>query len=251
MSAPHWRWLLAWMPALTGCSALHSESGRTDWQPLFTGTDLTGWEVKCVPADAGRSFWRVDDGTILADSMDCKEHDYVWLCTTREYSDFVLRLKFQAYRDSPGNSGIQIRSHYDEEAGYLDGPQVNIHPPGPWRTGMIWDETRGNRRWLYPDVGRGNWVDPSMAVAGLTFVYTDEGNGWNDLEISAVGCRMRAVLNGVEVMNYDGTGILDDAIHRERKVGTRGVIALQIHKNDQLRIRFKDVFLKDLTDRQQ
>jgi hypothetical protein len=200
--------------------------------------------VKCKPADKEKTLWKVDDGTILADSMDSKGHDYVWLATEREYANFVLRLKFQAYRDSPGNSGVQLRSRYDEKAGYLDGPQVDIHPPGPWRTGMIWDETRGSQRWLYPQVPKGKWVDPSMANPKLKFLYGPDG--WNDLEITADGPRLRAVLNGVTVMDYDGSGVLDDAVHRKRGVGERGVIALQIHRGDRLRIRFKDLQVREL-----
>lgn len=246
----------AWLGCLLllsvwGCAATDAAREAPVWRSLFDGTDLSGWEVKCKPADAHREFWKVDSKTILADSMGCKGHDYVWLATKREYSDFVLKLRFQAYRDSPGNSGVQVRSRYDDSVGYLDGPQVDINPPGTWRTGMVWDETRGNQRWLYPDVPRGKWVDASMAVAGLTFVYADEGNGWNDLEITAMGTRLRAVLNGVEVMKYDGAGVLDDAVHRERGVGERGVVALQIHKGDQLRIRFKDILLKDLSSGRQ
>jgi hypothetical protein len=68
--------------------------------------------------------------------MGCKDHDYVWLATEDTYSDFILRLKFQAYRDSPGNSGVQIRSRYDDAAAYLDGPQVDINPAGAWRSAV-------------------------------------------------------------------------------------------------------------------
>ncbi len=215
------------------------------WRPLFDGKSLDGWTVKCKPQDAGKAFWKVDQGTILADSMSSSGHDYVWLCTDKEYSDFVLRLEFQAYRDSPGNSGVQIRSRYDDTAGWLDGPQVDINPPGPWRTGMIWDETRGVQRWLYPDIPAGKWVDESMAPPGLRFLYSDEGSGWNDLEIVAVGTHFQAVLNGVTVMNYNGTGVLDDAVHAQRQVGRKGVIALQIHKGDKLRIRFNDIRIRE------
>ena len=170
---------------LSGCAATKPTRDAA-WQPLFNGHDLTGWVVKCNPTDADRTFWKVDGGTILADSMGCKEHDYVWLATTREYADFALRLKFQAYRDSPGNSGVQIRSRYDDAAHFLDGPQIDINPPGPWRTGMIWDETRGSSRWLSPNVPKGKWVDESMSAKDLKFVYADEEPGWNDLEIEAV-----------------------------------------------------------------
>jgi len=218
------------------------------WVSLFNGKDLTGWVVKCKPSDAGKQFWSVENRTILADSMAEKEHDYIWLLTEREYGDFILRLRFQAYRDNPGNSGVQIRSRYDDQAGWLDGPQVDINPPGPWRTGMMWDETRDNKCWLYPDVPKGEWVDPSMAPEGMVFYYSDEGPGWNDLEIKAVGTIVTAHLNGVKITDYDGTGVLDDDIHKARNVGLSGHIALQIHTGDLLKIRYKDIYIKDLSN---
>ena len=219
-----------------------------NWVSLFNGKDLAGWVVKCKPADAGKQFWRVEDGTILADSMTDKEHDYIWILTEQEYGDFVLRLHFQAYRDNPGNSGVQIRSRYDDQAGWLDGPQIDINPPGPWRTGMIWDETRDVKCWLYPDVPKGEWVDPSMAPPEMVFYYNDEGPGWNELEIKAVGTKVTAHLNSVLVTEYDGSGVLDDDVHKARNVGLLGHIALQIHTGDLLKIRYKDIYIKNLSN---
>jgi hypothetical protein len=152
-------------------------------------------------------------------------------------------VNFQAFRDIPGNSGVQIRSRYDDRAGWLDGPQVDIHPPGPWRTGMIWDETRGAAGWLHPSVPKGKWVNQLMANPDLAFHYDDDAPSWNSLEIRAVGPSISVILNGISVTSYDGTGVLDDRIHQERGVGTRGHIALQIHTGDQLKIRFKDILL--------
>ena len=47
-------------------------------------------------------------------------------------------------------------------------------------------------------------------------------------------------------MEYDGTGVLDDDIHKERNVGAKGVIALQIHRGHQFKVRFKDIRIKEL-----
>jgi len=238
--------MFAAMVSLAGCAS-SGDIAAQEWKPLFNGRDLTGWTVKCKPADRNKDFWKVEDGTIVADSMDHKGHDYVWLVTDREYSDFLLRLRFQAFRENPGNSGIQIRSRYDDEAGWLDGPQIDIHPSGPWRTGMIWDETRDSGRWLYPAVPKGQWVDPSMAKPDLLFHYADDEPAWNTLEIRAVGATITAVLNGITVTRYDGAGTLDDDTHRTHDVGLRGHIALQIHTGDQLRIRFRDIALQELS----
>ena len=237
---------LGLLAALAGsCSSTKPPDPGRHWQSLFNGKDLSGWTVKCKPADQDKVCWKVEDGTIVADSMNVGKHDYIWLVSDQEYSDFVLRLKFQAFRGNPGNSGVQIRSRYDDQAGWLDGPQVDINPPGPWRTGMIWDETRGVQRWLYPAVPKGQWVNESMARPGLKFYYSDEGDGWNELEISARGLKLQAVLNGVTLMEYDGDGGLNDAIHKQRNVGERGHLALQIHTGDKLRIRFKDIAIQD------
>ncbi|NIT57587.1 MAG: DUF1080 domain-containing protein [Phycisphaerae bacterium] len=233
--------------SITGCDSQRFSTKGKEWKSLFNGKDLSGWIVKCKPGDRDKEFWSVENGTILADSMGRKKHDYVWLVTKKEYSDFILRLRFQAYRGSPGNSGVQIRSRYDDEAGWLDGPQVDINPPGPWRTGMIWDETRGVKHWLYPKVPKGKWVDKSMANQELIFYYSGEEPSWNELEITAVGTRLSASLNGVIVMEYDGEGVLNDDIHKSRNVGLNGHIALQIHTNDELKIRFKDIYIKDMS----
>lgn len=221
-----------------------AENAAGEWQTLFNGKDLAGWVVKCKESDQSKTFWKVEDGTIVADSMADGQHDYVWLLTEKEYGDFVLRLKFQAFKDSPGNSGVQIRSRYDDAEFWLNGPQVDINPPDPWRTGMVWDETRGNQRWLYPEIPKGTWVKPEMAKPGIRFYYNTDQPAWNDLEITARGTKLKAVLNGVTVMEYDGTGVLDDETHRQRRVGMRGHLALQIHIKDRLRIKFKDIQIK-------
>ena len=230
------------MAALALLAAHAAAAG--DAVPLFNGRDLDGWVVKGRSNDVAQGFWRVEDGCIVADSMGHASHDYVWLVSAQEYGDFDLELEFQAFRDSPGNSGVQLRSRYDEAAFFLDGPQVDIHPPGPWRTGMIWDETRGSSRWLWPPVGKGQWVDASMAASNRVWRYSDEGDGWNRLAISAHGLHLRAVLNGVTVMDWDGTGVLDDDVHRARGVGGRGHLALQIHRNDRLHIRFRNIRIR-------
>jgi len=223
---------------------LHLSADEKEWQSLFNGENLKGWTIKKLPKDE-HDFWHVVDGAIEANSMGHPDHDYVWLLTENEYDDFILQLQFQAFRSSPGNSGVQIRSRYDDKAGWLDGPQIDIHPPAPWRTGMIWDETRGNKRWLYPEIPDGKWVDSTMAVPDLTFYYSNDNPFWNTLEITAQGSRLSAVLNGVTVMKWNGQSVLDDSTHQKYNVGMKGHIALQIHTNDELQIRFKDIRIKN------
>lgn len=216
---------------------------------LFNGKDLSGWNVQCQPADKAKIFWKVDNGTILCDSMGRKDHNYVWLLTDREFGDFELRLKFQAYQDSPGNSGLQFHSRFDALAngGWLDGPQVDIHPPGPmnWRTGFIYDETRDEKRWIFPNLKDWN-MDPKFKPKRHVFKYAGDGDGWNDLVLICRGTQIKTVLNGVVVTDWDGAGVLDNAFHVKHNVGRVGHFGLQLHSGDELRIRFKDISVREL-----
>ncbi len=226
------------------------------WKSLFNGENLQGWSVRCIEQDNDKDFFVVEAGALLASSMGSTEHDYMWLQSDEEYADFELRLKFQPCRDSPGNSGIQIRSRYDEKAkidvqgqpvrGWLDGPQVDINPPGPWRTGLIYDETRGHQRWINPSLE--NWAIDSATYAPPKVVqyYANEGPGWNDLTIICKGSHIQTIVNNILISDYDGSGVLDDEAHQKYKVGMKGHILFQIHKRDQVKIRFKDIEIREL-----
>ena len=66
------------------------------------------------------------------------------------------------------------------------------------------------------------------------------------MEITAQGTRIKSVLNGTTVVDYDGAGVLDDELHRQANIGMTGMIGLQIHSDDQLKLRFKDIRIKEL-----
>lgn len=233
--------------ALTAAAAAPETNG---WMSLFDGRTLDGWRVCCTAPDTNKVFWRAEEGAIVCDSTGRPEHDYVWLLTERTFSDFELELRFQAFRGVPGNSGVQIRSRYDASpsaprGGWLDGPQIDIHPPAPWRTGLIYDETRGVQHWIHPKLP-GSAIEPRPTPPGWTFRYADEGDGWNRLRIECRGTRIVTALNGVTISDFDGAGVLDDEVHRTRGTGMDGHIALQLHTRDQLKIRFKDIRVRPL-----
>lgn len=246
------------MPSIaTLCIALFSLSlvllpdsagaAEREWVSIFNGKNLDGWVVKCRPGDNDkRGYWSVVDGAITARTPPRSNHHYIWLLTEQEYGDFELQLKIQTTANTTGNSGIQVRSRYDEEAGWLDGPQVDIHPPGPWRCGFIYDETREAKVWLWPDVGRPANAQPSHAPKGWQWFHAGGDDRWNDVHIYCQGTRITTMVNGVAVADYDGRGRLDDAAHRKHGVGLTGRIGLQIHPGKQLLIRFKDLAVRAL-----
>ena len=173
-----------------------------DFEALFNGEDLTGWLIKAKPEDTVKNYWTVENEAIIVNSIGDKNHDYVWLVSTREFSNFELQVKFAVYKSSPGNSGVQLRSRYDDEEYWLDGPQIDIHPPLPWRTGFIYDETRGERRWIYPDLPAEQEVDESLRNNEVPLVYSDDEEQWNQLEIYADGNKIQAWLNGDKITDF-------------------------------------------------
>jgi hypothetical protein len=218
-----------------------------EWTSLFNGRNLDGWVVKCLPQDNDkRGYWKVVDGTITAETPPDSKHNYIWLLTEKEYGDLELGMKVQTYASSTGNSGIQVRSRYDDEAGWLNGPRVDINPPGTWRNGFIYDETKGVQVWLWPDVGRPANAKPEHAPEGWKWFHADDKEAWNDVHIVCRGTKINTVINGVTVADYDGTGRLDDEAHRAHNVGMKGHIALQIHSGRHLLIRFKDIEVREL-----
>jgi CubicO group peptidase (beta-lactamase class C family) len=224
-----------------------AEGFAQEWTSLFNGRDLTGWTVKCQPQDRDKTFWKVEDGAILCDSTGRQDHNYVWLVSDQEFADFELRLKFQAYADSPGNSGLQFRSRFDDvvSGGWMNGPQVDIHPPTSmsWRTGLIYDETREERRWIFPSLPDSR-MPPEFAPPRHVFKYANDG--WNELTLVCQGTRVRTILNGIVRTDWQGAGVLDNEAHQQHNVGRTGHFALQLHSGDELKIRFKGIELKTL-----
>jgi hypothetical protein len=212
---------------------------------LFDGKTLKGWHVSAKPADRDKGFWKVENGLVTCDSRGRADHNYVWLMTDNEYADFDLTLKIRSFRESAGNSGVQVRSRYDEAAGWLDGPQIDVNPPAAWRTGLIYDETREVKRWIFP-VTKDWRIDESSAPKQWKWKHSDEGDGWNDLRVVCRGTSIKTWVNRLPAADFKGEGVLDDEAPRKHNVGLKGHIALQLHIKDDLYIQYKDIVVRTL-----
>ncbi len=208
---------------------------------IFNGENLSGWNVNCVDKDRDKVHWfSVTDSMIEIKTE--KEHRYMWLTyTAEEFTDFHFKCRFQAYEDLRGNSGIQFRSRYDTitSGGWMNGPQADIHPRGPWRTGSLYDETENDRGWLAGG-------DRSSSPEGLEFFYSTDTPAWNEYEIIASGTRVKTVLNGMVIQDVDLPS-LNNQNHQEKNVGMRGHFSLQVHSGSAVHISFKDVFVRSLS----
>ena len=231
-----------------------TECTNQEWEALFNGENLEGWKVYCTPDDEGKVYWTAKDNYIEANSMGDKEHDYFWLATEKEFSDFHLKLKFQLFKSSTGNSGVQFRSSFDDSdtassGGWLNGPQVDIHGPNPMRAGLIYDETENVRRWIYPSLPDWNInadQAPEAALFTELYYYEDDPELWNEMEIICQGMQVRTMVNGNKVTDFNADGILNDELHKVRSSGEKGFFALQLHAHDELKIRYKEIYVKEL-----
>ncbi len=228
-------------------------SSNNGYTRLFNGTNLDGWQVKAQKQDQGKTFWTVEDGAILCNSLGSKEHGYIWLINNKEFGDFELRLKFRVSTENKGNAGVQIRSRYFENdvvegeiPGWLDGPQVDIEPGNPWRTGLIYDETRTEKRWISPSLTDWKITKENTTHNRVIFYPENELSGWNDMMIVCKGTNIKTFVNNFLVSDLDGAGLLDNEGHKKYNVGLKGHIALQLHKNSENKIWFKDIEVREL-----
>jgi hypothetical protein len=177
------------------------------WIALFNGRDLSGWQ------EHGQEKWTVEDGEILGEALT---QAYGYLATTKTYKNFELRAKFKG--EGTGNSGIFY--HSTLQGVDIKGVQVEVDPiPG--------NHTGG----LYESGGRGWLVKPGPE--GEAALKPGE---WNDISFSVIGNRVVTFLNGVRAVDY-------------RDPAPRyfdGVIALQLHSGGEGRMRFKDLYIREI-----
>jgi hypothetical protein len=174
---------------------------------LFNGKDLTGWTIY------GTEKWYVEDGLLVSESGPDKQYGY--LATDEHYKNFELNVDFK--QEANGNSGVFIRSTVDGTK--VSGWQVEVAPKGKHTGGV------------YESYGRGWLIKPSEEKESIL----KEGE-WNHLKIVVQGDTITSWLNGVEMIH------IDDAI-----IGKgNGSIALQIHDGGGIKVKWKNIVLKEL-----
>ncbi|MGZ8938829.1 MAG: 3-keto-disaccharide hydrolase, partial [Limisphaerales bacterium] len=99
--------------ALFTASAFAAERGKT--VPLWDGKTFAGWE-----GDTNKTF-RIENGAIVGGTTQGKIPRNEFLCTTRNYTNFILTLKFKLIGEG-SNAGIQFRTkripNHHEVSGY-------------------------------------------------------------------------------------------------------------------------------------
>jgi hypothetical protein len=96
-----------------------------EWQELFNGRDLDGWEAQ------GKVDWQVRDGAILATKGEAS------LLTTRgSYRDYEIELEFRAAEAT--NSGVFLSTPKEVTDPAVECYELNIAPSAnPFPTGSL------------------------------------------------------------------------------------------------------------------
>jgi len=202
------------------------------FKPLFNGKNLDGWEQH-----SGKAEYRIEDGAVVGKTVAGTGNSF--LCTKREYGDFILELEFMVAKDM--NSGIQFRSQFytkDTEveikgkkkkfpADRVHGYQYEIDPSARAYTGGVYDEAR--RGWL---------ADLKENPAAQKAFKNGE---WNKARIECKGDHIQTWINGVMAAD------LHDSLT------PKGIIALQVHgigdgkkKPAGEEVRWRNIRLKEL-----
>ncbi|OHB77459.1 MAG: hypothetical protein A2W31_09405, partial [Planctomycetes bacterium RBG_16_64_10] len=166
------------------------ELPATPWQPLWNGTDFEGWET------IGGGQWQTEQGMIHGTSS-AGETRHGHLISRARFSDFAVRLKYQAMA---GNSGLYFRVDQGGWAG-VQGFQAEIDP-------------QRDAGGLYETDGRGWVVRPNPEDVKSWF----RPGAWNEMSVVALGKRVVVQVNGKQTAELrDDPGRL------------AGHIALQLH----------------------
>ncbi len=182
-------------------------STEAEFQPIFDGKSLDGWNIH------GTEKWYAEDGQIICESGP--DAAYGYLATDKTYKDFILELEFK--QEADGNSGVFFRSSLDGIK--ISGWQVEVAPPG--------NDTGG----IYESYGRG-WLE-QIPEEKEDILKMGE---WNKMRIEVVGDKVSTYLNGEEMV------VLED-----EKIGeANGVIALQIHDGGGIKVRWRNLQVKEM-----
>ena len=160
-------------------------------------------------------FFRIENGSIVAGSLNKKIPNNEFLCTTSEYENFDLRLKFKVVGYPQANAGIQFRTKRIPNHNEVIGFQADI---GQKYWGALYDESRRRKILAAP---------PAKDISKIV-----KKGDWNTYRIIANGNKIQLILNGYKTVDYT---------EKDINIAEKGVIALQVHSGPACEIYYKDI----------
>lgn len=181
---------------------------------LFDGKTLDGW-------DGDPTLWSVSDGAIVGCSDGKPFKVNTFLINRGLYRNFILKADIKLRNN---NSGIQFRSEQIPGPDWIvKGWQADASEAGEEKSawGNFYEE-RGRSRTMMKTPDQGWLVAKSVLHRG----------DWNSYEILADGEHVRLTFNGVVTIDTHANG------------PQNGIIALQLHAGEQMKVEFRNMKLK-------
>jgi hypothetical protein len=192
-----------------------SSATAADPVKLFDGKTFTGWD-----GDTEKT-WKVEDGCILGGDLVQTVPRNEFLCTTKTYGDFELKVTFKLVGDkAKANAGVQFRTKRIPKNHEVSGYQADV---GQDYWGALYDESRRNKVLAKPD---------AKVIEKLV-----KHDDWNEYVIRCEGPRIRLWLNGTLTVDYT---------EEDDKVDRTGVIGLQIHGGAKAKVYYKNITIEEL-----
>src|SRR5438309_1233188 len=219
-------------------------SADGDFQTLFNGKDLTGW-------DGDRDVWSVQAGAITGQTTaqnPLKENTFlVW--QGGNPANFELRASFRMVAKNDknfANSGIYYRSRVDAASKQVVGYQGDMGASLPDYLGALYEDDRGTiaksgqRVRVFCSDGK-----PKIEILGQTasaaeigglFAELNAGH-WLHYVIIAENNHLRHYING---------RLTADVTDGDDTKPKSGIIALQVHHGAAMLVQFKDIQVKPM-----
>lgn len=199
--------------AISFCTSVaKADDAKADWTPLFDGRTFDGW-------NGNLDWFRIEDGAIVAGTLDRPIPRNEFLATDAEYGDFELKLKFKLLGKFT-NAGVQVRSRRIPDDSEMIGYQADLGN-GWW--GSLYDESRRRKMLAQAD------------EKGLNEVLLRDD--WNEYRIRCQGRRVQLWINDHQTVDYTEP---DESLEQ------RGLIGLQIHAGGPSEAWYKDIVLRKL-----
>jgi hypothetical protein len=210
--------LFALLLTATALAPVHAgKDGKSETIKLFNGKNLDGWK-------GYHDLWSVEDGEIVGKNTEPMKYS-TYLLTKDKYRDFRLVLSAKLVK-SEMHSGIALWGKIFTMPDKVTDPKASRS-----------EYTYQGHLVMFPsgygmfDLYRRN----GLQVDGKPAQKVGKQHDWNEIEILALGSRIKVAINGTAVVDY--TEKMPDTI-------ADGPIGLQLHSNKEPQeMRFKGLVL--------
>ncbi|MDR0608787.1 MAG: DUF1080 domain-containing protein [Planctomycetaceae bacterium] len=186
-------------------------------QPIFDGETFEGWE-------GNLSWFRIENGAIVAGSLEKPIPRNEFLCTKKEYGNFTLHLEIKILGKG-ANAGVQFRSKRLTEDKRRSN-EVSGYQADMTETEKFWGS-------LYDEARRGKF----LAEANLDEVKTIfRPNDWNELKIVCNDNNIKLYVNGKMTVDY---------LENDNNIPKTGIIGLQIHSGNPSEAWYRNIRIEE------